>query len=275
MKHWVENVEPWGKVLWLSNENAQVGVALEFGLRIVHLSCTGMENLFYVQPADCSDGFVEENGWRLRGGHRFWLSPETDNSYAPDNDPITYTLQENGVWLTQNPDPLLQVRKSIGVTFCDGEIKLEHHIENLANEERTWALWGVNTLDGGEAEIPFPPAGRGFWPSRTVSLWNDTNLHDPRVHFSRESLTVKYAPLDGYFKMRLGLAVAPAVLKSKGQQLEIRFDTKVDEVYSDKGCNFEEYMNDRFLELETLGTRCTLAPGAQASHIETWRIKPL
>lgn len=275
MKHWLETKDPWGKVLWLSDENALVGVALEFGLRIVHLSCVGMENLFYVQPADCSDGFVEENGWHLRGGHRFWLSPETANSYSPDNDPIAYTMQPDGVLLTQNPDPLLQVRKSIGITFCDGQIRLEHKIENLANEARTWALWGVNTLDGGEAEIPFPAVGRGFWPSRTVSLWNDTDLHDPRLHFTRESLRVKHAPLDGYFKLGLGLATAPAVLKNKGQQLEICFDAKADGDYSDKGCNFEVYMNNRFLELETLGTKCTLAPGEQASHIETWCIKPL
>ena len=275
MKHWIDNAEPWGKVLWLTDGNAQVGVALEFGLRIVHLSCVGMENLFYVQPADCSDGFTTEGGWRLRGGHRFWLSPESEDSYAPDNDPIRYELLPDGVALIQNPDPLLQVRKSIQITFCEDKINLEHRIENLANEERTWALWGVNTLDGGEAEIPFPAMERGFRPGRTISLWNDTNLHDPRVQFLRESLMVKHAPLAGYFKLGLGWAVAPAVLRNKGQQLEICFDTKSNGDYSDKGCNFEVYMNECFLELETLGIRSILKPGEQASHIETWRIKPL
>ena len=274
MKHWIEACEPWGKVLWLTDENAQVGVALEFGLRIVHLSCVGKENLFYVQSADCSDGFVSENGWRLRGGHRFWLSPESDASYAPDNDPIAYTILSDGVLLTQNPDPLLQVRKFIKLTFNRGETTLEHRIENLANEDRTWALWGVNTLDGGEAEIPFP-SERGFSPTRSIALWSDTDLHDPRLHFHRQGLTVRHAPITGYCKLGLSLAEAPAVLRSKGQQLEIGFGAQQDGDYPDRGCNFEVYMNDRFLELETLGPKCRLAPGEQASHIETWRIKPL
>ena len=49
MEHWIDTAQPWGRVLWLTDGNTRVGVALDFGLRVVHLSCEGMENLFYTQ----------------------------------------------------------------------------------------------------------------------------------------------------------------------------------------------------------------------------------
>lgn len=274
MEYEIGFAEPWGKVLWLTDGTAQVGVSLDFGLRVVSLSCVGKENLFYAQPADGSDGFTTESGWRLRGGHRFWLAPESDDSYAPDNDPITYEILSDGVCFTQKADEILQVQKSLVITFCDGEIRLEHKIVNLANEPKTWALWGVNTLDGGEAEIPFPSVG-GYSPYRTVSLWSDTDLRDPRLHFRRDGLTAKHVAIPGYCKLGLGLAEPPVVLYSKGQRLEIGFGVLRGEDYPDKGCNFELYMNDLFMELETLGVRCCLNPGEQASHIETWKIEAI
>lgn len=57
------------------------------------------------------------------------------------------------------PDEQLSLQKSLGIRFCDGVVRLEHQIENLADEPRTWALWGTNSLDGGRAKIPFPSGG--------------------------------------------------------------------------------------------------------------------
>ena len=56
MQYCEKQTEKWGKVLWVTTDYAEVGIALEFGIRVVHLSCPGMENLYYEQPADLSDG---------------------------------------------------------------------------------------------------------------------------------------------------------------------------------------------------------------------------
>lgn len=273
MEHCIKTSAPWGRTLWLTDGNVQVGVALDFGIRVVHLSCTGMDNLFYAQPADGSDGFVKENGWRVRGGHRFWLAPESADSYAPDNDPIAYTLHPDGVWLTQKPDGLLCVQKSLGITFCDGVVRLEHKIKNLAEEVKDWALWGINSLDGGQAEIPFPSGGY-YAPYRSVSLWGDTNLHDPRLHFSRESLTAQHAAIDGYCKLGLSRTDGTAILRSKGQILKIISTVDPSAEYPDRGCNFEVYLNRLFMELETLSPIYRLQPGQTATHTEVWELRP-
>ena len=52
-----------GRILWLSDGKTEIGVALDFGIRVMHLSCVGLENLFYRQPADLSDGLITEEGW--------------------------------------------------------------------------------------------------------------------------------------------------------------------------------------------------------------------
>ena len=50
MEHYVEKHPQWGQMLWLKGCGAQMGIPLEYGIRILHASCEGMENLLYEQP---------------------------------------------------------------------------------------------------------------------------------------------------------------------------------------------------------------------------------
>ena len=267
-----------GDILWMTDGHTEIRIALDFGLRILHLSCLGMENLFYVQPADGSDSFVTEHGWKLRGGHRFWLSPESDLSYYPDNAPIAYTLLPNGVELIQDPDPWLQVQKSLRVIFQEnGAVELIHEVKNLSHHPLNAALWGINTLaPGGKAKIPFSGSKPGdYTPRRTLALWADTDLGDPRIAFTKNSLAVQHAPSDDYFKIGMFCKDGFAVFENKLQRFELYFSADTPEHYSDLGSNFELYMNSAFMELETLGIRHTLNPGDSACHQEIWRIERL
>lgn len=269
----VKDTPRWGRVLWLSNETAEVGIALDFGIRVVHMSCLGCENLFYVQPEDLSDGFVNSNGWKLHGGHRIWMAPESDDSYFADNDPVEWEDIENGVLVTQNVDPLLGILKTLRVSFLDdGGIKLVQSIQNASNLPIDGASWGVNTLDGGgTAFICFTNNDkRGYTPHRVVSLWSDTNLHDPRLSFDKQGLTARHMRLPDYLKLGLYCLEGKAVFENKGQRLTLLFDSHPLSEYPDNGCNFELYMCSEFMELETMGTKAHLLPGECTSHAETW-----
>ncbi len=278
MESRIEKTAQWGNVLWLWDENTQVGIALEFGIRVVHLSCTGMENLYYVQPADLSDGFTTPGGWRLYGGHRIWMAPESDDTYAPDNAPVVYTLLPDGARITQAPDPVLGIVKELTVTFQpDGGVRLLQSVRNATDKPLTGASWGINTLDaGGTAYIQFTNAGRaGYTPHRMVSLWSDTNLHDPRLCFGRTTLTARYMDLPEYLKLGLYCLEGKAVFENKGQRLTVLFDTPPMDRCPDNGCNFELYMCSRFVELETLGVRACMQPGESTNHVETWYLSHL
>ena len=270
----IRNHDVLGRLLWMTDGKTEVAIALDFGIRVMHLSCAGKENLFYLQPEDLSDGVAEPNGWRLYGGHRFWLSPESDASYFPDNSPVSYRLLEDGVEVTQEKDPLLGVIKSITLRFLsNGAIEVTHHIQNVLQKEMTVALWGINTLIGGEVEVGFSANPQHiFTPNRVVSLWGKTNLGDPRVKFESERLLAWHGPSDDDFKIGIFSYDGRAVYQNLGQQLTITFEALSPEMYSDLGCNFELFMNNYFMELETLGIKHTLLPGDCASHKEVWQV---
>ena len=63
MEFCIKNDPNLGRIYFMTDGKLDVGVALDFGIRIVHLSCAGMENLYYSQPADLSDGFTTPDGW--------------------------------------------------------------------------------------------------------------------------------------------------------------------------------------------------------------------
>ena len=69
MIHYINAHPEMGNMLWLEEGDIQIGIALDYGIRVRHLSIKGMENLYYEQPVDLSDGFGTPDGWKLRGGH--------------------------------------------------------------------------------------------------------------------------------------------------------------------------------------------------------------
>lgn len=277
MRYCEKQTEKWGKVLWLSDDHAEVAVALDFGIRVVHVSCPGMENLFYEQPADLSDGKVTPQGWKLYGGHRLWLAPEGDETYYPDNDPVSYTADGDSVLVEQKTDPWTGVRKQLRLTFREGAVDLENIFINDTDKIMEGGSWGVNSLaGGGVAKIDFAGSEPGdYTPRRVVSLWADTNLHDPRLQFTKHSLIATQLPITDYFKLGLYCDPGRAVYENKGQRLTLTFAAEGIENHPDNGCNFELFLAKDFMEMETLGILRKLRPGEAAAHTETWTLEKL
>lgn len=258
-----------GRVLTLSDSCIELGIALDHGIRICHVSCPGERNLFYEQK-DTSDGLVTAEGWRVYGGHRLWAAPESEKSYYPDNDPISYEILENGVRLTQKVDPWLQIEKSITLTLENGGARLEHSIKNVSGREMTIGSWGVSTFAGGEAEMFFGGGTPGALnPERSLSVWGTSDLS--RVRFAQNKIYAKHAPHMGTFKIGFFSPEGRAALCAFGQKLTLTFGAEKDGVYPDGGCNFELYMDAHVMELEALGKMTVLQPGECACHWEEWR----
>ena len=123
MQYCEKQTEKWGKVLWVTTDFAEVGIALEFGIRVVHLSCPGMENLFYEQPAGMT---YTPQGWKIYGGHRLWMAPEGDWTYYPDNEPVSYAVSENTVLIEQKTDPWTGQKKLLKLDFRADTVVLEN-----------------------------------------------------------------------------------------------------------------------------------------------------
>lgn len=271
----VRNEPGRGRVLHLSDGTTEVIAALDFGIRILHLSHAGMQNLFYEQPADLSDGLCTPEGWRIYGGHRLWCAPESDDTYYPDNEPVQYELLPDGARLTQPIDPQLKVQKQLTLRFApDGGILLEHSVKNVAGAPVTLASWGVNTLaGGGRAEVWFDGGAPGdFNPAKHLALWGGTSLADARVSFAKDRVYARHLPRPEYFKLGLYSKSGRAALWNRSQRLELTFGADAVGRYPDGGCNFELFLDENVMELETLGAARTLAPGETAGHWERWRV---
>ena len=266
-----------GRMLFLTDGKTEIGCALEFGIRVSHLSAVGMENIYYEQPADCSDGLITEDGWKLYGGHRIWNTPEDDTCNCPDNDPVEYELLEDGVILKQREEPWRHIEKELKLRFLDdGRIEVTNLVRNKSSKAIDTAAWGVNTLSGGDVEVDYLPAdvvpGE---PGRYVSLWGMTNIADERLTWSNNHLSAKYKPISDYFKLGMYTKAGIASYTNKGQKFELMFGTENFGNYPDNGCNFELFMHKCFIEMESLGKVIHLSEGECATHTEYWKIKKI
>ena len=264
-----------GRVLDLTHGKIRIGIALDYGIRVAHLSCAGKRNLYYEQPVDGSDGFVTTDGWRLRGGHRMWPTPENHLVYCPDNDPVDYEIEGNSVTITQKPEPWLHIQKILKLTLEEGgTVLLEHAIKNVGTEPQTHASWGINTLAGGATAETFYGGGikSDMQPGRVLSFWGETSLADPRLTIKKDQIIAKHLPVSDYFKLGMYCSTGKAVLHNFGQRLEITFAVPAMEDLPDCGCNFELYMCQSFMELETLGEVKTITPGETVCHWERWSL---
>jgi len=265
-----------GRILYLTDGHTLIGCSLDFGIRITHLSVCGMDNIFYEQPMDLSDGLFTEDGWKLYGGHRIWNTPEDDTCNSAEDRPVEYKLCEAGVDLLQSMDLKRPIEKELKLRFMeDGRIEVTNIIRNIGDKPMDTAAWGVNTLTGGRAEIDFTESDAvvSGQPGRYVSLWGATNVGDERVKWTKHHLSAQHKDIPDYFKVGLYTKSGKAFYYNKGQKFTLEFGTKDFGSYPDNGCNFEMWMHSKCMELESLGRVTHLLKGESATHIEYWTME--
>lgn len=262
----------------IENAHLTVEYLTTAGPRVARLFLAGSEqNLLAETP---------ENGWdtpfgyyRLYGGHRLWIAPERapDTSF-PDNDPVTVEPLADGVKLTQRPESLSGLVKSIELHLASAaaQLMLVHGVRNQGEAPRELALWAITELPlGGRALFPCPNELRAdmpLAPNRQLTLWPCSRWTDTRLELQDDLIIVRgeagLPPYKaGYFASRGKIAYwLRDVLLVKS------FAPEPSRPYPDLNCNAEVYVNDQYLELETLGPLVRLAPGETAFHTETWTL---
>lgn len=264
----------WGQALFAENGVVEIGIPLEFGIRIGHLSYKNGENLFYEQPNDLNELCTPE-GFRVRGGHRLWLAPESEKDYFPDNQPVQYEIIGDIIRLMQEKDPWLGVQKSMEITFVgDEEIRVKHSVVNTDLLKREFALWGVTSVAPyGKAHIPLKHREGGYDPLHTVTMWDYTSLGDERAQYTREAITLSHKPLVQKYKIGVGHPDGPVTYENKGVIFEKSYEVHTSEAYPDGGVSFEIFMCRHMVELECLSPLLTVGAGETAEFCETWRLK--
>ncbi len=264
----------WGKALFVDNDVIEIGIPLEFGIRIGHFSYKNEENLFYEQPNDLNDLCTPE-GFRVRGGHRLWVAPESTKVYFPDNSQITYVIEDDTIRLFQAEDPWLGLVKSVEITFLGAEeIRIKHKVLNTQREEKKFSIWGVTSVAPcGKVFIPLKYCEKGSAPIHKITTWYYTSLGDERAKYARESITLSHKSLPQRYKIGVGHPDGPVTYENKGVIFEKSYEINPAAEYPDGGVSFEVFMCQHMVEIESLSPFFAVSAGEEAVFYENWRLK--
>lgn len=262
-----------GECLYATNRIVELYIPLSYGIRISHFSFCGEENVFYEQPSDMTD--FTKDGWRLRGGHRLWISPEDDRVYFPDNDPIDCRVEKNTIYLTQPEDSFQKVIKSMEISFVgDTSVQVVHKLQNTDTQARECALWPISVMaPGGTEHIPLRICDNGDHPSHWLSFWDYTSIGDPRVTYLKDEIILTHRPEKDLYKIGVSRLRGPAWYENNGVIFEKDFAVTDGVTYPDNQVSYETFLCDYMTEMETLSPLYSIAPGETREHTEIWRLR--
>lgn len=282
----VPSYENYGKCLKLENDVAELYVTIDVGPRIIKYNLKGCENMMFndlernhtEKGEDFDRCFYPGAAWYIYGGHRLWASPELyPSSYYPENDPVEYEIDGNTVRLTPPPQKYtnLQFRTEITMDCCSSKVTVHHSIENLFCKPVTVAPWALSVMaPGGVETIPMPKRSTGYLANRVLSLWDYTDMADPRVTWGKDFITLRQdSAMEQPFKIGLNVEHGWAKYENRGQVFTKHFSYDPELTYPDYGVCFETYTCARFTEIETVGELKELKPGERVEHEEQWELE--
>jgi hypothetical protein len=261
----------------LENEHLRLEYLTNAGPRIVGLSYHGLPNLL----ADLHDKTVDTplGKYFFLGGHRLWISPESlEKTYIPDKTGLEVTQIPNGVKLTGLSEPVSGVRKSLLVELEANRpvVRLVHSVFNENPDPILIAPWAISMFrQGGTAILPQPFGNtdpQGLLPNRLLELWPYTRINDARIVLRDDFILVRAQPDLPPLKLGYSNTAGWLAYWRDGILFQKSFDLHPGDSYPDGGCNAEVYCNDRFIELESLGSLGSLASGRATTLRETWEL---
>ncbi|MCX7883996.1 MAG: hypothetical protein N2448_03070 [Caloramator sp.] len=265
----------YGKCLEISNGNIDAVITIDCGPRIIRFGFIGGENEF------CDDAPVEMNiddgKFYLRGGHRLWHSPESmPRTYMPDNKPLKVEKIKNGVVVTQDVEPYVQMQKKIEITMekSSNKVKIVHHLIN----KNAWSIeasaWALSIMaPGGLEVIPQPKRETGLLPNRNIALWPYAKMNDSRVYWGEKFITLSQnKEMKMAFKIGINNEEGWAAYFNHGNLFIKRYEHFMDKRYPDFGVSYETYTTDFMLEMETLSPLTLINPEEEIIHTEEWEL---
>jgi len=274
-----------GNCVKLSNGTVELYVTTDIGPRVISYSFIGGENVMlndenrevFNNDASIKEVFKRADKWLIYGGHRLWTSPEyMPETYFPDDLPVDFTQTENGGIFTQAEQLPFKKQCSIEIELGEGtDVKVTHKVKNTGTETQEYAIWALTVLAPGGIEIiPMPKNDTGYLANRVISLWDYTNMNDPRVFWGRDYITViQDEKAETFFKLGINNVSGTAAYINKGVCFVKKYAHDENAAYPDFGVSYETYTNSKFLEAESLGALGKVVPGQVLTHTECWTLK--
>jgi hypothetical protein len=264
----------------LENRFLRLDYLAQAGPRLVRLVPAGSQvNLLAETPEKSWATAAGE--FHIWGGHRLWHSPEKHaRTDIPDDAGLIVEELDEGAVRLSMPADASGLFKSIAVHLDPEQaaLTLEHTLRNDGLWPVETAPWAITQVPlGGQAIIPNtapPPPGESLLPDRLFVFWPYASLQDPRLHLGDDFVRIDSQPRPEAFK--IGLFAYQGWVGHVFDNYFLRKSFTPFDILAgpDFGCNVEVWVQDRFLEIETLGPMSWLEPGDEVSHTETWEVLP-
>lgn len=263
----------------LSNGKIDMLVSLDFGPRILFFGSPGGKNQLYVNQKDFQENRGQES-YRFYGGHRLWAAPEDPlKTYVPDNEPVQWRQNGKDLTIIQPASQRQPLEKELCIRMDEDRplVTIHHYLTNQSPASIRFAAWALTQVDsGGMAIMPLPPRGshgENLLPTSSLVLWAYTNLADPRWRWDYQFIRVQQDPTNtAPLKFGMSSAIGWLAYANHGQIFIKQTRVSVDQPYPDRDSSLQIFLNDEFLELETLAPIADFAPQERVEHVETWQL---
>jgi hypothetical protein len=262
----------------LGNESLSLLVTQSVGPRIISLQVGQGPNLFAELP-DFTLECPGEGQFHIRGGHRLWYAPEAPKiTYLPDDEPVQLKAIESGLMATQPLEEKTGIQKSIRIWLPNEDpiVIVDHKLTNKGASNISCAPWAITQLKvGGTAILPQNTAFNdlnGLQPNRSVALWPYSDVASSNIAWGNRYILIKALLSEGALKVGFPNFRGWLAYHLDDYLFVKKAIHEVDGNYYDLGSSSQCYCNDRFLELETLGQKSMLEPGASIRHREVWEL---
>lgn len=264
----------WDECIRLANGTIELIIPISFGIRLLHFGFIGRRNEFVVFPHG-SD--VDRDQWKLQGGHRLWIAPESSESTKPDNDPVQIQELENGVQVTQIVDTENGLQKEVEVLLHPDkpQVKVNHRIHNHGPSIQKLAPWGITAfVPGGYGILPLPKPiseHNGFTAHSRIALWPYSDIGDEHFSFDDQFIFLR-SPTQQQQKIGVPCLDAWGAYLHADHLFIKSFHHDQTANYPDHGSSAELYCDHQLIEIESLGPLENLAVGSTLEHVETWML---
>lgn len=248
-------------------------VTTEVGPRIVSFGRKNGKNHLATFAADFQRKNADE--YVAYGGHRLWTSPEDKiRTYEHDSKPVKVAQEDGVVTFSSQRDEIAGVRKKISLSLTEDGLDIVHTVINESQWQIELSLWGITQMQsGGLLVIPQNAEDTGLLPDRNLVFWSYTDIHDERLYFGNDYITL-YGDPKAKTPLKIGQLnkSAYAAYFNFGEMFVKSFFYDSDGSYPDYGCNFESYSCAEFTEIESLTQLERIDKGCAATGYEHWSL---
>jgi hypothetical protein len=253
--------------------DAEMVVVTEIGPRILSLSVGGGPNLLFVDGETAGRGQGDVD-WHIYGGHRVWVAPETEATYAPDNVPCEAEVSDDGLTVLTPVAPQTKLQKRLTITAQGNRFVVEQGVCNLGGALYTGAMWAL-TCVAPRGVVVFPWGRGGTWDLKKIVYWNAWMDHGSDVNSEQwqpgpDLFTVKPTGEEG--KVGTNSPEGWVALCREDACFAKAHTWVPGAKYADEDCSLQVYTCDHFIEMETLSPLTVFYPGEEVVHREVWTL---